>query len=137
MSYGYNAEVIAPSGGGPQHRRLYGNASRCPHPTETMLMMDISAQNNKPEIWNVSDGTGTPDSTVGGCYLGYNAFGPQQFDLQRHHGSLNILYLDGHVDSQPILDTGSTTNNGVGLGQPGNRPSGALEHVWVWKDFPN
>ena len=139
MSYGYNAEIIAPSGGGSQHRRLYGNGSRVPHPTETMLMMDVRVDgfNVKPEIWNISDNTGTTDPTLGGCYLGYNAFGPGQFDLQRHHGNLNILYVDGHVDSQPILDTGSTTNNGVAKGSPGNSPSGALENVWVWKDFPN
>ena len=94
-----------------------------------MLMMDvrIDGYNVKPEIWNISDGTGTTDPTVGGCYLGYNAFGPGQFDLQRHKGNLNILYVDGHVDNQPILDTGSSTNNGVALGQPGNRPSVRLK----------
>ena len=28
------------------------------------------------------------------------------FDLLRHHGLVNILYADGHVDAQPILQGG-------------------------------
>ena len=136
-SYGFNAEVLTPTYGGGQHRRLYGNPSRCPHPTETMLMMDVTPNPGKFEIWNDSDQATPIDPSLGGCFLQLHAYGPSQFDLQRHHGSLNILYMDGHVDAQPILDTGSTTNNGVPLGSPGNSPSGALESVWMWKDFPN
>jgi prepilin-type processing-associated H-X9-DG protein len=55
--------------------------------------------------------------------IGLRAANASMFDLIRHHGYANILYADGHVDSQPILSTGGTVATGA-LGSAGNTPSG-------------
>lgn len=62
--------------------------------------------------------------------------GASVFDLARHRGSLNILYVDGHADSQPILSTGSSVAVGA-VGSPGNSPSGGMGGVTLDKDFPS
>ena len=48
---------------------------------------------------------------------------------------MNILYVDGHVDSQIILRNGATSPTGP-VGSPGNSPSGALMSVSMDVDFP-
>ncbi len=56
------------------------------------------------------------------------------FDLTRHRGSLNILFVDGHVDSPPILSNGATSSSGA-IGSAGNSPSGDLMNVSMDKYF--
>jgi prepilin-type processing-associated H-X9-DG protein len=61
------------------------------------------------------------------------AIGAGIFDLARHRGRVNILYCDGHVDSQPILNTGAfTVPNNDAPGSPDNTPSG-----WVSGQAPS
>jgi prepilin-type N-terminal cleavage/methylation domain-containing protein/prepilin-type processing-associated H-X9-DG protein len=117
-SYGYNEEFFGwyPKAWTP----LRGQISACPYPTETMLMMDILPGANTSHIW-----TNVPNSSLADVYIGTNSAGSGIFDLIRHHGRINILYADGHVDSQAILDNGNTAPApGVSAGNPGNMPSG-------------
>ena len=127
-SYGASSNFFGWAGG---NHRIHGNPAQCPHPTETYMLCD-AAPNGSYEMWD-----NNLNANLATMYLGNNSVGPGVFDLTRHHGNMNILYADGHVDNQPILDTGSTTTNGINKGNPGNNPSGALAGVQVSKDFPN
>ncbi len=60
---------------------------------------------------------------------GTNASGPNNFDLVRHRGRMNVLFLDGHVESLTILNNGGTVLSGSGA-------SGDLGNVYlVTPDF--
>ena len=61
-------------------------------------------------------------------------FAQDVFDLKRHRGRMNILFVDGHVDSPTILSTGATSS-GDPIGSAANSPSGALMSVSMDKDF--
>ena len=131
-SYGINAEVFAWTdsgvGGTSGHSRLRGKFARIPHPSETMLMCDSNAA---IEIWVLQS-----QLSLGDVYLGTGGtVGNGVFDLVRHRGRMNVLYVDGHVDSPLILSTGATTTSGD-IGTPGNSPSGDLMAVSIDKDFP-
>jgi len=130
-SYGVNAEIFAWTddgvGGTTGHSRARGKISGIPHPSQTMLMCDTNAA---IEIWVLG-----PQLSLGDVYLGTGGtVGNGVFDLTRHQGSMNILYVDGHVDSQPILSTGGTSPSG-NIGTPRNTPSGGLMDVSMDKDF--
>jgi prepilin-type processing-associated H-X9-DG protein len=130
-SYGINAEVFAWTdagvGGTSGHSRARGRLEIIPHPTETMLMCDSKAA---IEIWVLG-----PQLSLGDVYLGTGGtVGNGVFDLVRHRGAMNILYVDGHVVSPPILTSGATTINGA-IGAPGNSPSGDLMATSMDKDF--
>ena len=127
-SYAYNSELM---GWWPTtHPRLHAFGAIAPHPTDLMVMCD-SAPIGNYEVWaNIDQGS------LGDVYNDKgNTAGHGFADLVRHHGQINILYLDGHVDNQPILDTGSFTTNNVAYGQPGNAASGGLLGVSINKDF--
>jgi prepilin-type processing-associated H-X9-DG protein/prepilin-type N-terminal cleavage/methylation domain-containing protein len=115
-SYGFNSEVL---GWWPTQTRLHGKVGACPHPSDTMLMCDASPRAGTWEIW-----VGGVHESLADVYLQNNAIGPAVFDLRRHRGRLNILFVDGHVDGRPILSTGSAAAVGA-LGSPGNSPSGS------------
>jgi prepilin-type processing-associated H-X9-DG protein len=131
-SYGINAEVFGWTdsgvGGTTGHSRARGKLSTVPRPSETMLMCDTYAA---IEIWVLG-----PQLSLGNVYLGTGGTaGNGVFDLSRHRGSVNILYVDGHVDRQLILSTGAVTPSGA-VGSPHNSPSGDLMGVSMDKDFP-
>lgn len=48
-----------------------------------------------------------------------NCSGPGGFDLLRHRGRINVLFLDGHVENLAILNTGGTTT-GTGVAASGD-----------------
>jgi prepilin-type N-terminal cleavage/methylation domain-containing protein/prepilin-type processing-associated H-X9-DG protein len=123
-SYGYNSEIFGwwpVATTGRTWNRLRGQVSRCPHSSDTMLMMDINPTAGTLEIWST-----LVNSSIADVYMdvGGDGTGSGVFDLVRHHGRMNILYVDGHVDSRPILSTGATTTNGAALGTAQNTPSG-------------
>jgi prepilin-type processing-associated H-X9-DG protein/prepilin-type N-terminal cleavage/methylation domain-containing protein len=102
---------------------LAGHISACPNTATTMLMMD-ALSSSFAEV-----GTTLTNSTLADFYMrtfsvpNVTEHGSQIFDLTRHQGMVNILYADGHVDSQPILQGGKTAAVGP-LGTSGNTPSG-------------
>ncbi len=75
--------------------------------------------------------------SLGDVYAGTGGtIGTSPFDLLRHRGAMNILYVDGHVDQQPILSTGGMTPVGTAsLTNPTNCPSGGLMKVSMDVDF--
>jgi prepilin-type processing-associated H-X9-DG protein len=79
--------------------------------------------NHLGDVYNNKDAANNPTA------------GPNAFDILRHHGNMNILYVDGHVDVQPILDTGSTSIGSAAIRTPGNTASGGLMKVSVNVDF--
>ena len=130
-SYGINAEVFAwtdaGTGGTTGHSRLRGQISGVPDSVDTMLMCDSNAA---IEIWVLG-----PQLSLGDVYLGTGGtVGSGVFDLVRHRGSMNILYVDGHVENCAILSTGATKAKGA-VGTPDNSPSGGLMAVSMDKDF--
>lgn len=130
-SYGINAEIFAWTdngvGGTNGHSRARGKVSAVPHPSDTMLMCDTNAS---IEIWVLG-----PQLSLGDVFLGTGGtVGSGVFDLIRHRGSLNVLYVDGHVDGGDILSTGGTAAVGP-VGAPGNSPSGYLLDISMDKDF--
>ena len=125
-SYGFNAELLGWIFVLPH--RLRAKLSACPHPSDTMIMMDaapppvIAGANQTWEVWCASSQASLADaymangtSTGVGYYI---------FDLVRHHGKVNVLYVDGHVESVPILSTGGYTQPADAVGSPDNTPSG-------------
>jgi len=130
-SYGFNSEVLgwtdAGVNGTTGHSRARGKISIIPHPSETMLMCDTNAA---LEIWLLA-----PQLSLGDVYLGTGGTaGSGVFDLNRHRGRLNILFVDGHVDSPTILSTDATSADAP-IGSAGNSPSGDLMSVSMDKDF--
>jgi prepilin-type N-terminal cleavage/methylation domain-containing protein/prepilin-type processing-associated H-X9-DG protein len=105
---------------------LRGNIAQCPNPSTTMMMMD-AASDNMPSLV----ATSLANSTLADFYMrtftvasgNGTVVGSQAFDLTRHQGLVNILYVDGHVDTQPILQGGKTKAIGA-LGTFSNTPSG-------------
>jgi len=128
-SYGYNSEVFGdfvqiPGANGKPWNRLRGQISACPHTSNTMLMCDTWTAN-----WAAYSGNSVTNLTVnavGQTTLAdsYYYISSGRFDLQRHRGRMNILYADGHVDSQPILSTGAWVTPTDAVGSPDNTPSG-------------
>jgi prepilin-type N-terminal cleavage/methylation domain-containing protein/prepilin-type processing-associated H-X9-DG protein len=174
-SYGCNDEFFGIETGPPNGlkpwNRLRGHLSALPHPSDAMLMMDVCAAN-----WAVYDTNGaasvlnlttnesgsTPatgqtslawifmsTSQNGGTHgSGAGVDGTNYFDLVRHHGRVNILFGDGHVESRPILQNGGTvldTTTAFGT-SPGNTASGYIPNqdnyssgiagVSTVRDFP-
>ena len=108
-----------------------------------MLMCDFKAashsganlEGNTLGLWVNAVG-GNLGTVYLGTDTGGNTPGSGAFDLLRHHGSMNILYVDGHVDTQPILSNGATkSSGGASLTNPLNCPSGGLIGVSMDIDF--
>lgn len=129
-SYGFNEEIFAWEDEGfgsvTGHSRLRGKLSGVGKPAETMLMCDAKGVNH-----GVAGSTlglwvnGAPDS-LRDVYMGTDASGNATagagaFDLIRHHGSMNVLFVDGHVETHAILANSATTAVGA-LGSSGNMP---------------
>ena len=81
-----------------------------------------------------------PGGTLATVFLGTDANGSATagtgaFDLVRHHGRMNILFVDGHVETDPILSTGNNVSSGA-VNTPNNSPNGALSNVSIDVDFP-
>jgi prepilin-type processing-associated H-X9-DG protein/prepilin-type N-terminal cleavage/methylation domain-containing protein len=103
---------------------LQGYVAGVPNPSTTVLMMDAKS--------NVTTLIATPlaNASLADVYMnqnntnrGVSLSGSFIFDLSRHRGMVNILYVDGHVDAQPILKGGKTVAVGA-LNSPGNTASG-------------
>jgi prepilin-type N-terminal cleavage/methylation domain-containing protein/prepilin-type processing-associated H-X9-DG protein len=103
---------------------LRGQISLCPNPTQTVLAMDVNSNGRALIFTNVVNGTlADVYMNTATSNIGLTQANASMFDLIRHHGYTNILYADGHVESQPILSTGGTVATGA-LGTAANTPSG-------------
>jgi prepilin-type N-terminal cleavage/methylation domain-containing protein/prepilin-type processing-associated H-X9-DG protein len=132
-SYGFNAEIFSWTDSGVNgttgHSRARAHLSAIPNASQTMLMCDALASDYLG-LWVLQ-----PNLSLGDVYLGTGGtLGSGVFDLTRHRGMMNILYVDGHVDTQPILSNGATAPTGA-VGTAGNSPSGELMSISMDKDF--
>lgn len=120
-SYAFNEACLgwadAPAGIVGAHSRERGNVSRMPHPANLVLMADAASRGSADGYWMVyNDYVGT-----GWSLLNYynNTTGdtndPKLFDIYRHNGWMNVLYVDGHAESIDIPGGLSSANISVGL----------------------
>ena len=98
------------------YNRLRGRIAGCANPSDTVLMFDGLRNPNTGDWEGYAPAANT---SMADAYMS----GDVAFDLVRHHGRMNILCADGHVESQPILSNGATVATGA-LGSAGNTPSG-------------
>ena len=97
-------------------------------PTTLMLLSDgmvVDTSPNPPNSWKTFEfwSHNTP-STLKDVFNSNGASGPSNFDLLRHRGKINVLFLDGHVENMTILDNGGTVLAGSGA-------SGDLGNVYM------
>ncbi len=110
-SYVYNEEVLGFQNhiGSPPHTRLRGLFSAVPHPSSTMLMCDGSFCYEA--FLHKSNGYAVAVSKAPASLADFFNLGAAQqevFDDIRHKGRMNILYVDGHVDTEQILASGAS-----------------------------
>lgn len=128
-SYGFNESVFGwcdtGIGGITGPSRLRGNAGRIIDPPNTLLFADIVnpvSGSHSLNYWAL--GTNV---TMSAIYLGSES---SSFDLTRHHGKMNVLFADYHVETVTILQSGGTTVTGSpSTSNPGNCPSGDLAKI--------
>lgn len=135
-SYVFNSEIFGWCDNGfgsiSGHSRCRGNLSSIPHPTDTMMLCDGVGGTGYWglfEIWVHS-----APQYLSDAYTGSNTVGPGAFDLPRHRGTMNILYVDGHADNQTILSNGASLAVGA-MNTPGNTPGEGLKHISIDADF--
>lgn len=110
------------------HSRAAGFIPAMAYPSQTVLLCDGlkggSGDSNFEFYVHASPGTMADayNATNGGI-------GPAAFDLLRHRGRINVLFLDGHVDNLAILNSDGTTTG------PGISASGDLANVYVDTGF--
>jgi prepilin-type processing-associated H-X9-DG protein len=134
-SYFTNAEVfgVAPDNGAlgnTGHVRPGGFVPALgTTPTQVMLLSDGTYPTGGGasfEFWSHNS-----PSTLADVFNGVTGSGPTNFDLLRHHGRMNVLYLDGHVESLTILANSGTTY----ISTASTPPSGDLANCYVVKGF--
>jgi prepilin-type processing-associated H-X9-DG protein/prepilin-type N-terminal cleavage/methylation domain-containing protein len=109
-SYCHNAELfgwdeIGGPGGSIDHSRARGQISSIRHASETMAMCDGGPHGGLYEIFGHYT-----TSTLGDAYAGATGAGnTASFDLIRHRGRINVLFVDGHVSGLMIPKTPQTS----------------------------
>jgi prepilin-type processing-associated H-X9-DG protein len=137
-SYCYNEEVLgfATVGtGASQYQRLRGNFSQVQYPSQTMLMCDGHYWWQK-EHYNI-DGNAIHVSFASatlGDFFNVGTCEQEVFDTNRHRGRMNILFVDGHVDNQPILNSG---HYGFSFHDAGNGAAGPTAAIFPANETPS
>lgn len=99
-------------------------------PTQLVLMADgLMASGGVGSTFQFS--AQLSPSTLADVFNGNSASAKADFDLVRHHGKMNALFLDGHVETLTITNTGGTTT-GAGV-----VASGDLAHAYMVNGFPH
>jgi prepilin-type processing-associated H-X9-DG protein len=110
------------------HSRAAGFIPAMAFPSQTVLLCDGFGGVDSADCFEFFVHA-TP-GTMADAYNGTNGgIGPNAFDLLRHRGRINVLFLDGHVENLPILNTDGTTTG------PGVSASGDLASVNVNNGF--
>jgi prepilin-type N-terminal cleavage/methylation domain-containing protein/prepilin-type processing-associated H-X9-DG protein len=126
-SYCQNAELFGwddigdtNGGGSIDHSRARGQISAFRHPSETMAMCDGGPNGGLYEMY-----AHTTSLTLADAYDGAAGAGNTlSFDLIRHRGRINVLFIDGHV---------------TGLTMPKNKTPSVMDndltHVFMARDL--
>lgn len=101
-------------------------------PTDLMLLSDGILTGGPLNGGTFEFWSHNAPSTLADVFNANSASGASNFDLVRHRGKMNVLYLDGHVESLTILASGGMTYTSA-VATP---PSGDLAKCFVVsKDF--
>jgi len=111
-------------GGIVGHARAAGFIPAMGAASEVFLLCDGNNNGSLFDIWAHNS-----PATLADVYNANGASGPVVFNLIRHHGTMNVLFLDGHVENLTILSNGGT------VGGTGIVANGALANVYVDKNF--
>jgi prepilin-type N-terminal cleavage/methylation domain-containing protein/prepilin-type processing-associated H-X9-DG protein len=128
-SYGFNGEALGWNTPGDKssvkdHYRARGNLARMGHqPSETLFFCDALPRTTSP----TSSGSGAffayyRDMTLADCFNNNKAGDKEQFDLDRHDGKINILFMDFHAekfDISPLTKASTLTDVLIDRGFPG------------------
>ncbi len=112
ISYGFSEYLLGQvgQGAGGINSPLLGKLDRCVFPTETMLFLDSEPRN----AWNDQLYTVWHDPAEAVFKLseyydedrGMRSVGSNQFDFDRHNGTMNVGHGDGHVTTVPNNESG-------------------------------
>jgi prepilin-type N-terminal cleavage/methylation domain-containing protein/prepilin-type processing-associated H-X9-DG protein len=125
-SYGFNGEALGwnipgDSSGAKDHYRARGNLTRMGHqPADTLFFCDALPRSSPA-------GSGAffayyQDMTLADCYSNKNAGAKEQFDVVRHDGKMNVLFMDFHAekfDISPQTNASTLTSVLIDRGFPG------------------
>jgi len=112
-SYGYNEAALGWTTG-TGYIRGRGNLARISDPADMLFIADASPRTGYLNYMAFNDDS--PTETLIDMYNAvYDATDPQLFDMTRHRGTMNILFMDGHGESRRIPDGLSTVNVSVGI----------------------
>jgi prepilin-type N-terminal cleavage/methylation domain-containing protein len=111
-------------GGTVGHARAAGFIPSMGDPSDLFLLCDGNNNGTLFDIWAHN----TP-ATLADVYNANSASGPVVFNLIRHHGKMNVLFLDDHVESLTILSNAGT------VGGTGIVANGDLANVYVDRYF--
>jgi len=110
------------------HSRAAGFIPAMAYPSQTALLCDGFGGVDSAYAFEFH--TGGAPTTLADAYNGTNGgIGYKAFDLLRHRGRINVLFLDGHVENLAILNTDGTTTG------PGISASGDFANVYVDSGF--
>jgi len=118
-SYAFNEAVLGwadTPGNVGSHSRERGNLARMPHPADLVLLADASPRGT--DGWIVYDDSTLQGNTLRDYYDGNMSplnNNKMLFDKNRHYGSMNILFCDGHGETMHIPDGLDKANISNGL----------------------
>jgi prepilin-type processing-associated H-X9-DG protein/prepilin-type N-terminal cleavage/methylation domain-containing protein len=89
-------------------RFLLANSSKVKRASTVMLAIDGRPRNMTTDNWLLVFERGPEDTlyTFQQLTSQPNGWGKESLDYRRHRGMINVLYIDGHVDSVPMTPDG-------------------------------
>lgn len=127
-SYAYNEGALGwanPEFTGAQYSRARGNLALMRHLDTLLFMSDGQRRNTSSDATPAFYDNASP-LTLYDAYMGLGGGTASVFDLRRHQGKMNCLFIDGHGEKFDILQN----RNVVGVASSG------LKQVYLVHDFP-
>lgn len=114
ISYGFSEYLLGQVGGGAGgiNSPLLGKLEKCVFPTETMLFIDSEPRNAWSDqlytVWHDPNEEVFKLSEYYDRDLGMRSITPpsNQFDFNRHNGTMNVGHADGHISTVTNNETG-------------------------------
>lgn len=112
ISYGFSEYLLGQvgAGAGGINSPLLGKIDRCVFPTQTMLFLDSEPRNAWNDqlytVWHDPNEEVFLLSEYYSEHNGMRSVGSTQFDFNRHNGTMNVGYGDGHIATVQNNETG-------------------------------